>query len=371
MRLLINLSTLGAKPTGLGVYTARCAQAACEAFDAHLIAAESYTGPGRVIDRSPDDITLGAGRYAGARRWLWSRRFSQPAGTLLYSPTHQGFANAKSQILTVHDLTSVRFPRTHPMQRLYFKHVLPSQLTACRAVFTVSETTKQDLHEEFRTPLDSIHVVPNGVDTSLFRPADLPRNNFLLVVGATFSHKNIEELIRRSPLWRNDYSLVIVSSRGKYREFLGREVEEAGLTEKVKFIRYAETAELVRLYRTCAAFVFPSKWEGFGIPPLEALACGAQVIASDIPVHREILGDAAQFVKLGDESSWAAAFAGLQSSTPHRHGDASLPAALQKYTWDSSARALVEAFCKVEPSLQRHRPESVSAPASGAGVLAG
>ncbi len=360
MKLLINLSTLGAKPTGLGVYAARCAQAACEAFDADLIAAASYKGPGHVVTRSPNDIALGAGRLASAKRWWWSRGMAQPPGTLLYSPTHQGFARADAQILTIHDLTSVRFPSTHPVQSLFFKHVLPAQLARCPAVFTVSETTRQDLHAHYRIALDRIHVVPNGVDTTVFKRADLPRRNFLLVVGAMFSHKNIEELIERSALWKADYSLVIVSSRGKYREVLNRAVEDAGLTDRVRFIAYAQTEDLVRLYQTCSAFVYPSKWEGFGIPPLEALACGARVIASDIPVHREILGDSASFVTLGDESSWAAAFAAI--AQPARETNTAADTAadadgvcapIRKYTWDNSARALVAALTRVSPALQR------------------
>ncbi len=351
MKLLINLSTLGTKPTGLGVYTARCALAACEAFDADVIAAREYAGPGRVVRRSPGGITLGAGRYAGAKRWLWSRTVVQSAGSLLYSPTHQGLARAKAQVLTIHDLTSVRFPATHPIQSLYFRRVLPTQIAACRAVFTVSETTKLDLHDEYRVPLDSIYVVPNGVDTTLFKPSTLPRERFLLVVGASYSHKNIEELIERAALWRHDYSLVIVSSRGKYREVLGRAVADAGLSDKVSFIPYATTDELLRLYQTCAALVFPSKWEGFGIPPLEALACGARVIASDIPVHREVLGAAASFVTLGDESSWAAALAEI--AQPARLAPAGSLDPVKKYTWENSARALVSALSEVAPALQR------------------
>jgi glycosyltransferase involved in cell wall biosynthesis len=349
-KLLINLSMLGPRPTGLGVYAVRCGRVAAQAFDAELIAADGYGGPGRIALRSPEAIALGASRWAGAKRWWWARGTRQPAGTLLYSPTHQGLASAAAQVLTIHDLTSVRHPATHPIQGLYFRHVLPAQLKRCAAVFTVSQTTRQDLHEFYRLPLESIHVVPNGVDGAVFKPADLPRSDFLLVVGATFSHKNIDELIRFSALWRRDYSLVIVSSRGAYRQVLERAVADAGLVGRVRFIDYASTEELVRLYQTCSAFVFPSKWEGFGIPPLEALACGAKVIVSDIPVHREVLGDAVSYVTLGDEASWAAALAGIARAAAPPDGVAD---PVRKYSWDSSARALVAALSAVAPSLRR------------------
>jgi glycosyltransferase involved in cell wall biosynthesis len=355
MKLLVNLSTLGTRPTGLGVYAARCARAACEAFDAELVAPDSYAGPGRVVLRSPADIVLGAGRAAPFRRWLWARRFAPPPRRLLYSPTHQGFPAATGQVLTIHDLISLRFPKTYPLQNGYFRHVLPRHLRRCRAVFTVSETTKADIHDHFGYPLQSIFVVPNGVDSEVFQspPAGTPREDFLLMVGASFSHKNVDEVLERAALWPQRHSLVVASCRGAYRRHLEGLVHERGLGARVRFIDYVERPELIRLYQRCAAFIYPSKWEGFGIPPLEALACGARVIASDIPVHREVLGSAATLVRLGDAASWEAAFAGLGASpgAPAEAGTA--PAS--RFTWQRSADALVAAFEAVEPGLVRTR----------------
>ena len=354
MKVLVNLSTLGARPTGLGVYAARCAQAVAEAFDAELVAPDSYAGPGRVTVRSPQSITIGAGRAAAIRRWLWARRFVVPAGRLAYSPVHQAFPNAEGQILTIHDLISLRFPETYPVQAHYFRHVIPRHLKRCRAVFTVSETTRQDVHDRYRFPLGAIHVVPNGVDRGVFRPPapGAAREDFLLMVGASFSHKNVEELIDRGALWKSRYTLVIASCRGDYRHRLEQRVTERGLGQRVRFLDYVTQSELVSLYQRCAAFVYPSRWEGFGIPPLEAMACGARVIASDIPAHREVLGGAASLVRLGDSAAWEAALADLD-----RPRDPAAAAALppqERYTWPRSAEALVAALTAVEPALARY-----------------
>ena len=354
MKLLMNLSTLGARPTGLGVYAARCARAACEAFDVELVAPDSYAGPGHVVLRSPSDIVLGAGRTAAVRRWMWARRFAAPAKRMLYSPTHQGFPSVDAQILTIHDLISLRFPKTYPLQSAYFRHVLPRHLKRCRAVFTVSQTSRADIHEHYGYPLEDIHVVPNGVDRRVFRPAaaDTPREDFLLMVGASFSHKNVHEVLAHAALWRARYSLVVASCRGEYRRHLEELVRQQGLEARVRFIDYVEPDELVRLYQRCAAFIYASKWEGFGIPPLEALACGARVIASDIPVHREVLGRSASLVRLGDAASWEAAFADLAADAPRLLAPGETPPE-EKYTWAQSAAALVAAFEAVEPGLAR------------------
>lgn len=354
MKLLINLSMLGPRPTGLGVYAGHCARAADAAFDTEVIAPPSYRGDAHVALRSPQNIVLGAGRAAPIRRWIWARQHSRPADRLVYSPTHHGFAGEPGQILTIHDLIALRFPAQHPVQHLFFRHLLPRELRRCRAVFTVSETTKADLHEHYGYPLASIHVVPNGVDRGVFRRAavETPRDNFLLMVGAAYAHKNVDEVLERAALWQPRFSLVVASCRGAYRKHLEAIVRTRGLGAKVRFIDYVEPAELVRLYQRCAAFVCPSKWEGFGIPALEALACGARVIASDIPAHREVLGSAATFVTLGDGASWEAALADL--ATPgHAASAAGAPSPLERFTWPRSAQALVAAFEAAEPALGR------------------
>jgi glycosyltransferase involved in cell wall biosynthesis len=352
MKLLVNLSMLGPQPTGLGVYAGRCALAASAAFDAEVVAPPSYRGGAHVASRSPQNIVLGAGRAAPLRRWVWARRRARTADRLVYSPTHHGFAGEERQILTIHDLIALRFPKQHPVQHLFFRHLLPSQLKRCRAVFTVSQTTRADIHAHYGYPLASIHVVPNGVDREVFRraPDEAPRDDFLLMVGAGYPHKNVDEVLERAALWKGRYRLLIASCRGAYRQHLQAQVQRRGLEAKVRFLDYVEPAELVRLYQRCAAFLYPSRWEGFGIPPLEALACGARVIASDIPAHREVLGSAATLVTLGDAASWEAAFAALDAPVP---APGAGPGPLDRFTWRRSAEALVAAIESVEPGLAR------------------
>jgi glycosyltransferase involved in cell wall biosynthesis len=350
MRLLINVSSIGARSTGMGVYAAHQARFLRATFDCDIVAAEGADAFGPALLRAPADHVLGAGSGAALKRWLWAKRQARFPGRVLYSPTHHSIRKADKEIITVHDLISLRFRRQHPLQYLYFRHVLPNELKRAAAVFTVSETSRLDIHEHYDYPLDRIRVVPNGVDTRIFRAAPHKhRQPFLLVVGAAHSHKNVEELLRRSHLWRSRYQLVIASCRGGYRKQLEHVVREQKLVRQTRFIEYASLAELIDLYQSCSALVTASRWEGFGIPLLEAMACGARVIASDIPAHREVLDGHERLVRLGEEASWASAFTWLEQNPNPPRSLRGTP--VERYSWERAGRTLVDHLLEVEPSL--------------------
>lgn len=354
-RLVLNLSMLGKKPTGLGVYSSHSAAAIGQAFDVDIIAGQGTSPRGAVLVEAPSSVAIGGGKLAAIRRQLWMRALRLPENTLVYSPTHHGLPGHKNQIITVHDLICLRFPGQHRPQYLFFKYGLPRLLRNCKAVFTVSETTREDVAETYGFPRDRIFVVPNGVDRTEFGPAPSGAANtapYLLMVGARYSHKNVDEVLRTAHLWSDTYVLKVTSCSGEYRAALEREVRARGLSSKVEFLDYLSWAELKALYQNCAALVYPSKWEGFGIPPLEALACGVPVIASDIPVHREVLGEAALFVRLGDEKSWASAFSELAGGVTSPVRKAAAEVVLTRFTWDNSAEILKKALLAVEPRLE-------------------
>ena len=370
MKLIVNLSTLGERPTGLGVYSENCVSRIASRFNVGFVSggATGVQMRGETVLKAPASIAIGGGKLAAIRRQLWMRKVNFDDESLVYSPTHHGFSAQANQIITIHDLICLRFPSQHRPQYLFFRFGLPRLLKKCRAVFTVSETTRQDVAETYGFPLDRIFVVPNGVDASAFSPdtAARPDEPFLLMVGARYSHKNVDEVLDMAEQWSRDFRLVVTSCGGDYRAMLEKKVAALGLKERVEFTDYLSRDALIRLYQGCSALVYPSKWEGFGIPPLEALACGSPVIASDIPVHREVLGDAAFFVRLGDESSWASAFEALQSETEVAARMNSAGDRLGHFTWDRAANALEESLLAVEPRLESCRI-AVNAP-DGAGV---
>lgn len=356
MKLIMNLSMVGEKPTGLGVYSLVCARV-LSSFRSGIIGRRGQWGSdldaddGSVV--APPGISIGSGKFSALRRSLWLRRLNFDAETLVYSPTHHGLGNQYGQVITLHDMICLRFPWQHPLQYLYFKFYMPRLLKRCRAVFTVSETTKADIAETYGYPADGIHVVPNSVDSKTFRPGNFPpSSDFLLMVGARYSHKNVAEVLENHASWSSHYRLVVTSCSGRYRRELDGLIAKLGLADSVQFYDYVSLNELIGLYQNCAALIYPSKWEGFGIPPLEALACGRPVIVSDIPVHREVLSDSAIYVTLGSTESWVSAFEVLRDSLRVEQMVGMGRERVQHFSSVNALKMLRNALLTVEPDLE-------------------
>ncbi len=356
MKLVVNLSSQGRNPTGLGAFSSICGDALSHRFQPDIIAGRDDPPAGTVIARAPEGIGIGDSRLASLRRARWLRSLQIGSERLVYSPTHHAIPGVSGQIITIHDLIPLRFPTQQVKQYLYFRHWLPRILQSCRAVFTVSETTKQDIEQRWHIPGERIFVVPNAVDKGFFSPGDAPgtAQPYLLVVGATFPHKNIAEILRHAQLWATEFRLVVVAPRTAYRQQLARLASRMHLAEKITFYDYVPKNELRDLYRACSALIYPSLWEGFGIPPLEAMACGKPVIASDIPAHREVLGNAAYLVQLGDPASWSGAFRSVRSHEANRDKIATMAEVLARYTPEKTAAKLCDALVDVEPKLRQH-----------------
>jgi glycosyltransferase involved in cell wall biosynthesis len=357
MKLICNLSMLSPQPTGLGVYSENCLAGLAKRFNLDLIAGAGFLPPGNVLLKAPGAIALEKGRLASIRRYLWTRALRFDPDNLVYSPTHHGLPKQPDQIITVHDtihLVSGQYWHIH----FFFRFILPHLLKKCRAVFTVSGAAKQEIAHAYGYPLERIFVVPNGVDTAVFRsdPSARPADPFLLMVGGRHPHKNVLETLDMAQYWKQDYRLVIVSCNdGAYRQKLEGRVRDLGLTEQVEFKGYLSDNELLRHYQGASALVYPSLMEGFGIPPLEALACGAQVIASDIPVLREVLGEAASFIRLGDHQSWAEAFKSLTDPSSVDTRQIAARKVLSKFTWCNAVDEFERALLSVEPRIEEIR----------------
>lgn len=352
MRLVINLSMVGKNPTGLGVYSLSCAKVAAR-FETSIIRTQSLQYVGRTAIEAPSGIDIGGGKLAALKRQVWMRRLRFPDDSLVYSPTHHGLPNQPGQIITIHDMICLRFPHQHFPQYIFFKYFIPRLLKRCRAVFTVSETTRRDIIRTYGYPAERIRVVPNSVDTNCFMTGEVDRRNpYLLMVGARYPHKNVDEVLRNAHLWKDRYRLVVTSCSSSYRATLESLIDQLRIRHRVEFRGYVSRDELLRLYQGCSALVYPSKWEGFGIPPLEAFACSRPVIASDIEIHREVLGDAAIFVQLGDKRSWCSAFEALQD-TP-RIDEYVLRGRVQvdRYSPRNALDALEASLLAVEPRLE-------------------
>jgi glycosyltransferase involved in cell wall biosynthesis len=192
-------------------------------------------------------------------------------------------------VVTIHDLSFERDPALMGrLDRLVFKAVVPRAARRAARVLAVSERTRRDVRELYGVPDERIVVTPNGVDP-VFTPGNGTPGDYLLFVGAIQERKG--PLVAVETAARLGRTLVVVGPEKEPQ--LARELERRGADLR----GWVEKPELAELYRRAAAVLVPSRFEGFGLPVVEAMACGAPVVATPEPALREVAGDAAVFAE--------------------------------------------------------------------------
>ena len=352
--LTINLSMLGKNQTGLGVYALNCTAQLTKRIKCRLIASNDFNIDDAQLIKSPIDITLGFSKYASLKRLYYSA-FQFPVDNgLIYTPTHHGILGYKNQVLTIHDLICIHHSEQHKLQYWYFKYVLPYLIKDCKALITVSQTTKMDICKYFKVSEDFVHVIPNAIHEKKIHltKKNKSEEKYLLSVGAAYQHKNIHELLVNSDLWAHKYKLKVVSANGSYLDYLQNIVKEQNIEDKVQFYGYVSEEKLQGFYCNCSALVYPSLWEGFGIPPLEAFGFGKPVILSNIPVFKEIFATSAIYIDIGNRISWEKAFRILEDKNIVKEKICQSKDILAKYNWEKNGNELLKLLIGIDPRLK-------------------
>jgi glycosyltransferase involved in cell wall biosynthesis len=281
---------------------------------------------------------------------------------VLHSPhlTTPALGDGWRRVVTFHDVTFFLLPRRYPaLRRLYYQQAGRAGARLADLIVAISQTVKDDVVRQFGLPLDRVRVVPlaQGLE---FRPMDDPATleavrekyglpaRFILNVGTLEPGKNQATLLRAFRRLKEkgvEHGLVIAGQRGWMYERLFRLVDELGLQGRVHFTGYLPDKALVAVYNLADVFVFPSLYEGFGLPPLEAMACGLPVVASDAPAPVEVLDGAALLVGSRDVGGLAEALARVlgDQRLRHRLRKQGLQRAAH-FSWDRTARETVEAY---------------------------
>lgn len=257
-----------------------------------------------------------------------------------------------NKTVIIHDVAVFRTPANFG-RRYRVMHKLMSRAMAKTArIGTVSQFSRSELSNVLGVPADQVFVAYNGCDHLLGRPRsdgvlealDLKPGGYFLFVGTPAPNKNLPVVMRAfSRLARPDVKLVIAGSLD--RTVFGG--DGAANLDGVVTAQGRSDADIAALYAGAAAHLFPSVYEGFGIPPLEAMANGCPVLAADIPVIREVCDDAARYFLPHDESALAELM-GRVLDDPAWAGEKAKEASARvaRFSWDSSARQLAEAIAR-------------------------
>jgi glycosyltransferase involved in cell wall biosynthesis len=261
-----------------------------------------------------------AGSVANALRLGWHqtllpRRLGRDGASVYYSTVPDGMLRPSCpQVVTIHDLIPLHYPDASPRLQHYFRHVVPRVIRASAAVIAMSEATRRDLVAFYGVDPGRVHVVYQGYREDFFHPGpaeeaarvrtELGVERYLLAVGEGRPYKNIPRLLEAFARLRPRGVTLVVAGRASPREVdLPARAASLGIGDHVRFLGYVPDERLARLYRGAEAFVFPSLYEGFGIPPLEAMASGCPVVASDRASVPEVCADAAVYVDPSDVGS--------------------------------------------------------------------
>ncbi len=266
-------------------------------------------------------------------------------------------------VVTIHDLSTLLHPDKHRTRMVRRARVrLPLVVRVADAIITPTQSVKQEVCQRLSVKSGKVTAIPSAARVG-FRPrpraqTDLIRkrlgieDDFLLFVGTLEPRKNLVTLLKAFEEIVGDSSLrlqlVIAGGEGWLMDESFTLMKRAAIADRLCLPGYLKDEELCALYSSCKAFVYPSVYEGFGLPPLEAMACGASVIASRIPALQETLGSAALMVEPLDVEALAKAITGLlhDESWRNRLGSAGQQQAA-KFSWERTARLTLDVYRKL------------------------
>lgn len=296
------------------------------------------------------------------------RKLGRLGADLLHSPHYVLPLLCRTPaVVTIHDCIHLLFPQYLPnrMAWRYAHFMMGSAIRRSAAVLTVSEASRADILRFYPdTDPERVQVVPNALDAALLEdpgPEETERvkeryqirGRFVLYAGNIKPHKNLDRLIEAFGLVKQrpgqeDLKLLIIGEEVNRYGSLRRSVEAAGVRQDVRFFGFVPDRTLAALYRLAAVFAFPSLYEGFGLPPLEAMACGTPVVTSRVSSLPEVVGDAALLVDpYSPEDIAQGILKALEDEALRATLVARGRARVQTFSWERSVRAIHSVYMRV------------------------
>ncbi|CAI0921887.1 Glycogen synthase [Serratia plymuthica] len=246
-----------------------------------------------------------------------------------------------NQIVTHHDVTYKRYPESFSKKfRLFYGFLIPMMLRHSKKLLTVSEFSKKEINNVYGYPIDKIEIIYNAVSDEFKRTVRSDENKpYFLAVSSPNFHKNFHGMLKAFELLGDKYNISLKIIGKTATSFSKQDFSSLiNKTEKIEFMGRVDDKDMIKLYQNALAFVFPSFYEGFGIPPLEAQSCGCPVISSNMASMPEVLRDSALYFDPYNEQDIASAMEKIILDKKLRselisRGDANI----KRFSWSDSA----------------------------------
>lgn len=369
MRVLIDVSAVPKEPVGAGVYIINLVGALDAGAEVELELLARAGDRARWRRLAPQSRVHARVPAARPMRLAWEQalapRLARSLGADVWHGPHYTLPLRFEgpRVVTIHDMTFFEHPEFHERAKVvFFQRMIRAAVVRANVIVAVSDDTARRV-ERILAPRAPVMVAPHGVDRSRYRPArdeetveaDLAalaevgaERPFLAFVGTIEPRKNVPGLVAAFSAIASehpDLSLVIAGREGWGAQQVGTAVARSGLSDRIHLLGYAHPDLLPVLYRRAAAVVYPSHAEGFGLPALEALACGAPVVTTSGTPMAEVAGNAAVLVPAGDDDALAEA---VERVLTDERLAASLreagPRVAGRYSWGVCARAHLDAY---------------------------
>lgn len=355
---LFNGSYLSRRPTGIGVV----ARDLVQALDPALVPLLDPLWGGRPASQPiPSNLSPEHGRCGHLRRLIWTQqqlpRLLKASGApLLFSPLPEApLLQGVRSVVVVHDLLPLRYPQPTPLLAYHLGYV-PLVLHRATRVLCNSEATAREVHGRLGVPLRHLEVIRLGFNPGNLRPLGHQREPFLLVLGRHDPHKNLVRVIRAFAMAvssnlsaTQDIELRLVGPHDRrYTPRLQALAVELGIAGRCQWIPWVSDEERLQLLNRCQALVIASLWEGFGLPALEAMACGAPVIAADAGALPEVVGNSGLLVDPRRPDAIAAAIREVLLDPLVQRDAARIgPSRASEFCWEATARQVEQLLAQL------------------------
>ena len=290
---LFNGSYIGTRNTGIGVVS----NSLISSLPSELVGFLDPIKSGRSGSiEIPSNLSPANGLKGHLKRLYWvekhiPRHMRDTGASYLLSPLPEAplFSPVKSIVLA-HDLLPLRFPDSLALFTYYSLYV-PKVLNKAELILCNSEATARELNHKLKIPISKLVTIKLGFDRHKIYPLNLTRKNFFLVLGRHNPHKNLSRVLKALKTTREkSYTIVFVGpSDSRYTPKLKQMAVDYQISDQIVWLDWVSEDEKLLLLNQCIALIIPSLWEGFGLPALEAMACGTPVIASDIGGLKEVI----------------------------------------------------------------------------------